>query len=169
MQRNAADLSGAMHRHAKLVYALAYSRTQNHADAEDIFQEVFLRMAQHGAPFRSEEHEKAWLIRVTANLSTNLIASAWRRHVTLRAYLPEQRSVPTEENALDSAMKRLPERDRALLYLRYSEGYTPAEIARYLEESEQAIRRRISRARKRLAAFLNEQEEEADEHVCDRI
>ena len=169
MQRNAADLSGAMHRHAKLVYALAYSRTQNHADAEDIFQEVFLRMAQHGAPFRSEEHEKAWLIRVTANLSTNLIASAWRRHVTLRAYLPERRAVHAEENALDDAMKRLTERDRAMLYLRYSEGYTPAEIAGYLNMTETAVRKRITRARKKLGILLSEQEKEADENVCSRI
>jgi len=169
MQRNAADLAGAMRRHAKLVYSLAYSRTQNSADAEDIFQEVFLRMAQRRTPFQSTEHEKAWLIRVTANLSTNLIASAWRRHVTLHACLPERRIVQTEENDLDSAMKRLPERDRALLYLRYSEGYTPAEIAGFLGDSEQAIRKRITRARKRLGILLSEQEKEADENVCDRI
>ena len=170
MQRNTAQLNGAMRKYARLVYSLAYTRTQNHADAEDIFQEVFLRYVRRKENFRDEEHEKAWLIRVTANLSVNLIAGAWRRHVTLHAYLPENRSIPAQEaSELDWAMKRLSDKDRTALCLRYSEGLTAAEIARALGTSEQAVRRRISRAKRKLAALLHEGEKEEDSNVCSNI
>lgn len=157
------ELSAAMRMYARLVYSLAYSRTQNHADAEDIFQEVFLRLAQRSEPFENEEHRRAWLIRVTTNLSINLIASAWRRHVTLREYLPERRALPEQDappHALDLAMRRLPEKDRVALYLRYCEEMSAEEIARHLQISLAAARKRITRAKKRLEVLLKEADKE---------
>ncbi|MBQ4086206.1 MAG: RNA polymerase sigma factor [Clostridia bacterium] len=172
MQKGSMELNTLMRKYAKLVYKLAYSRTQNHADAEDIFQEVFLRLAQRSEPFQSEEHEKAWLIRVTANLSTNLIASAWRRKVTLREFLPEHRNIPAadeEKPAIDIAMKMLPERERTALYLRYGEGMKAEEIANYLDESVHAVRKRITRAKKKLGRQMAELEKEDADDVWNRI
>jgi len=172
MQRSGADLNKIMRRWAKLVYSIAYTRTQNHADAEDIFQEVFLKLAQTGVPFQSEEHEKAWLIRVTANLSTNLITSAWRRHVTLREYLPEHRNIPAadeEPSALDAAMRKLKGKERLALYLRYIEQMSAQEISEYLGESLSAVRARITRAKRKLGKAMNELEKEDESDVWDQI
>ena len=66
--------------YADLIYKLAFSRMKNAADAEDVFQEVFLRYFSKRPVFDSEEHRKAWLIRVTLNCCNKLFASAWRRH-----------------------------------------------------------------------------------------
>lgn len=171
MQTSALRLGEIMRKHAKLVYSLAYSRTQNHADAEDIFQEVFLRLAQRTEPFQSDEHTKAWLIRVTANLSTNLIASAWRRHVTLRDYLPEHREARKADDGfdLDAAMKRLGEKDRMVLFLRYYEEMTAEEIAKALQESLPAVRKRLTLAKGKLGKLLQEQSGKEKQNVCDQI
>ena len=167
MQKNSVNLNSAMRDYAKLVYSLAYSRTQNHADAEDIFQEVFLRLAQRSEPFHDEEHCKAWLIRVTANLSVNLIASAWRRHVTLREYLPQHRNIPAAEETfdLDDVMKKLSDQQRMVLVLRYSENMSVEEIAYTLQESVPTIRKRIVRAKQKLGRLLSEQKEEESSNV----
>ena len=171
MQKSIAGLNSVMRTYSKLIYSLAYSRTQNHADAEDIFQEVFLRLAQRAEPFQSEEHCKAWLIRVTANLSTNVIASAWRRHVILREYLPEHRNIPAadeEPSEIDYVMRQLAEKDRMVLYLRYYEGMSSEEIAKDLDESLSAVRRRISRAKKKLGTLLSEAEKEDKRDVWEQ-
>lgn len=77
VQRTGEWIRQAMARHGQRVYALAFARTRSAPfDAEDIYQEVFLRLLTCDTPFESEEHLKAWLIRVTHNLSCNLLRSA---------------------------------------------------------------------------------------------
>lgn len=66
----------AMKRYSSMVYRFAYARTRNHADAEDIYQEVFLKIAKCDTVFVSQEQIKAWLLRVTVNCSVNLLRSA---------------------------------------------------------------------------------------------
>lgn len=66
-----------------MVYKLAYSRTKNQADAEDVFQEVFCRYFRNKTQFESDEYKKAWLIRVTVNCSNKLFSSAWFRRTML--------------------------------------------------------------------------------------
>lgn len=77
MCREQCDLSAeeVVRRYADTVYRLAYARTGSRADAEDVFQEVFLRYVQKKPVFHDEEHRKAWLIRVTVNVSKSLMAS----------------------------------------------------------------------------------------------
>ena len=64
-------------KYADTVYRLAFSRTKSSHDAEDIMQNVFMKFIKCDVNFKSEDHIKAWLIRVTINLSKNLLASAW--------------------------------------------------------------------------------------------
>ena len=80
----------AMKRYSSMVYRLAYARTRNHADAEDIYQEVFLKLARADIPFENQARVKAWLLRVTVNCSVNFFRSAWRRHVQTVEALPER-------------------------------------------------------------------------------
>ena len=67
-------------RYADMVYRLALNQMKNEPDAQDVFQEVFLRLVKSAPQFESEEHIKAWLIRVTINCSKTNLMSAWRRH-----------------------------------------------------------------------------------------
>lgn len=69
-------------KYTNTVYRLAFSRTKSSHDAEDIMQNVFMKFIKYDIDFKSEEHIKAWLIKVTINLSKNLLTSAWFRKTT---------------------------------------------------------------------------------------
>lgn len=73
------ELTEAIHRYADMVYRIARVRMGQEADANDVFQEVFLRFVQHAAGLRGEAHTKAWLIRVTINCCNKQHASSWRK------------------------------------------------------------------------------------------
>ena len=68
-----------LERYEKMVYGFALARTGSRADADDVFQEVFLAYFQCGKHFREEEYRRAWLLRTTLNFSRRVTASPWRR------------------------------------------------------------------------------------------
>ena len=63
----------------QLIYRVAFSQVKNHADAEDITQEVFLKIIRHDMRYQSMEHERAWIVRVTINLCRDLLKSKWHK------------------------------------------------------------------------------------------
>ena len=137
-----------------MVYRLALARTGNHADAEDVFQEVFLRYVRKTPVFVSEEHRKAWLLRVTVNCAKRLCAAPWRR---MTEPLSELLPAPTpEETGLWEALGRLRPADRTVLHLYYHEDLTTAEIAALLRCRPGTVRSRLTRARERLRDILKE-------------
>ena len=73
------DQEEAVRRYADMVYRLAFARMGNTSDAEDVFQEVFLRYLTSARDFASEEHRKAWLLKVTVNCAKKLHTAPWRR------------------------------------------------------------------------------------------
>jgi RNA polymerase sigma-70 factor (ECF subfamily) len=105
-------------RHSLLVYRLAYMRTGNKCDADDIYQEVFLRCVSAKPQFRDEEHERAFLIRVTVNVSKNLLKSAWRR-LTVPLYddVGYMQDLPLhgECDDLMVALQALPKKSRTII------------------------------------------------------
>ena len=134
------------------VYRLAYAQTRSRHDADDIFQEVFLRVAQRRPVFDSDAHAKAWLLRVTLNCLKSHWRAAWRRH---DVPLDERIPLPApEERALDDALRRLAPKYRAAVHLFYYEGYSAEEIARMTGEKPSAIRTRLTRARAQLREML---------------
>lgn len=140
------------------VYRLAYAQTRSRHDADDIFQEVFLRVTQHHPIFDSEAHEKAWLLRVTLNCLKSHWRAAWRRH---DVPLDERIPFPApEENALDEALRQLAPKYRAAVHLFYYEGYSAEEIARMTGEKPSAIRTRLTRARAQLRGLLKGEDDD---------
>ena len=88
-----------LERYEKMVYGFALARTGSRADADDVFQEVFLAYFQCGKHFREEEHRRAWLLRTTLNFSRRVTASPWRRRVvplSERADAPVQFQTPEQ-------------------------------------------------------------------------
>jgi len=138
--------------YADLVYKLAYSHTHNRSDADDIFQEVFVRYFGKAPRFESAEHQKAWLIRVTVNCAKKHFSSAWnRKTVSLDAGLP---AAPPEEHGLEEALKRLAPKYRAVIHLFYYEGYPVGQIAGLLGLRQSTVRSQLTRARAQLARML---------------
>ena len=74
--REPAELARA---YAPAIYRLAYARTGSRADAEDIMQEVFVRLLRAGPDFADRAHARAWLLRVAANCANDWFRAPWRR------------------------------------------------------------------------------------------
>lgn len=150
-------------RYGAMVYRLAYARLQNRHDADDIFQEVFLRYVRRGPVFASEEHGKAWFLRTTINCCKNFWMSAWRRRTT--ALTTETEAVlvyDTEETAaLAQALAELPVKYRTVLHLYYYEGLTAEEIGRLQRVPAGTVRMQLSRGRKLLREKLEGGAEDA--------
>ena len=158
--RTDAFLQAAMDRWGDSVYRLALCQLGSEADAEDVFQDVFLRLLQDETAFHSDEHLKAWLLRVTLNRCHDLHRSAWRRRTqtlddSLRAADPD----PAEDGALRAcevreAVEALPPKLSAVIHLYYEEGYSVEEVAQLLNCRPATVRTRMHRARKRLKELL---------------
>ena len=147
-----AELEQVMERYGNTVYRLAYSQTRSKTDAEDIYQDVFLRYFRKRPEFDSEEHRKAWLLRVTLNQTRSLFRSAWFRHT-----VPLDERVAfsePEERKLDEALARLSGKDREVLHLYYYEELSVREIGELLGRKESTVRTQLTRARRRLAEIM---------------
>jgi RNA polymerase sigma-70 factor (ECF subfamily) len=134
--------------YADMVYRIALTRCQNVENAEDIFQDVFMKFAEKNPKFKNKEHEKAWFIRVTINLSKNVKTSAWNRKTV---ELDENIEFNTEEeNEIYSIVSTLPQNYRTVIYLLYYEGYKVNEISKLMDKSEGTIKTWLFRAREML-------------------
>lgn len=132
-------------KYADMIYRIALTRCGNIENAEDIFQEVFIKYAQKTPKFQNEEHEKAWLIRVTINLTKNMNNSSWNKKViTLDENITFENQ---EENYIFSSICELPQNYRTVIYLQYYEGYKTKEIAKLMKTKEGTIKTWAYRAR----------------------
>ena len=139
-----------------MLLRIAMTRLSSPADAEDVVQEVFLKLLTTRPHFRDLEHEKAWLIRVTVNGCRSRLRSPWRKR---RTELSEGLPAPEpEEKVVLEAVLALPPRDRAAVHLYYYEGYSTPEISAMTGQSEGTVRSRLSRARQKLKALLADAE-----------
>lgn len=139
-------------KYSNMVYRLALSRTRNIADAEDILQEVFLRLIHKKPEFESEEHRKAWLIRVTVNCSSKLLTSAWfRRTVPLEEELKFETK---EKNDVYYAVMELPLKYRTVIHLYHYEDMSISQISEVLNIKESTIKSQLLRARQLLKTKL---------------
>lgn len=144
-------------RYQDMVFRVALNYLRNVSDAEDMVQEVFLKLYTAKQPFQNDEHAKYWLIRVTGNLCKNTLRSPWRKRrislETLSAAIPFQEA---KQSDLFLTVMGLPEKYRMVLYLFYYEDCTVKEIARLLDLRESAVTTRLSRARQALKNELME-------------
>lgn len=138
--------------YADLILRLCLSHGLCRADAQDICQDLFLKLLTQRRAFRDAEHEKAFVIRAAGNACKNLLRSP---HLSRRTALDEAQMVaaPEHSTVLD-AVCALPENYRAAAELIWVEGYSPDEAARLLGISPAAVRKRLERARKLLGTDL---------------
>lgn len=149
------DGARALRRHGDAVLRLACAYLHQRAEAEDVLQDALLQYLQKAPAFADEAHERAWLLRVAANLCKNRL-SYWRRHPQeeLSELLPGREE--PQLAAVWDAVGALPARYRGVVHLYYYEGYSTVEIARLLGKKEATIRSLLTRARARLRELLKE-------------
>lgn len=157
--RSNAYIQHAMEIWGGSVWRIALTQTGSKADAEDVYQDVFIRLAKDRTPFKDSEHLKAWLIRVTVNRCHDLARSSWKRRTTGIDELPfEPHTTDTaalsDSRELWAAVEALPESMRIPIHLFYYEGYSGSEIASILGIKASTIRTRLQRGRAQLRTIL---------------
>ena len=147
-------------RHMDMIFRVAFSYLKSREDADDVVQNTLLALYRAERPFQSEEHLKAWLIRVAVNESKKLLRSPWRRRVdaAFEDYADTLTFDEPQDGELFSAIMALEEKYRAVIVLYYYEGYSIAETARLLGLPAATVGTRLARARKKLEHVLTEAE-----------
>lgn len=149
------EANRAIDRYADLVRRVCMIHLKNHADTEDIYQTVFLKYVTGTTEFESEEHEKAWFIRVTINACKDLLRSFFRsRTVSLDDLLEQPDQVPEDHREVLEAVLALPDKYRDVVYLHYYEGYTAPEIGTILHKNPNTVYTLLTRARDELRKML---------------
>ena len=134
-----------------MLYRIAAVYLGRHHDAEDVCQTVFIRLLTKKQGFTDEEHEKAWLLRITANACKDVLKRRERRDVELTADIAAN---PEGESRVLGEIMAIPALYRETLILHYYVGYSIAEIAQMLRASQSSIKMRLSRGRKLLKLEL---------------
>lgn len=140
------------------VYRLAYSLVKNRADADDIYQDVFVRYMRKKPRFQSTEHEKAWFMRVTINCCKNFWKSPWiQRRTALEGDEEPAGESLGENQLLIETVKRLPEKYRIVIHLFYYEELSAEEIGKITGAMASTVRTRLTRARRMLRSLLEKE------------
>ena len=141
----------SLEKYSDMIIRIAYQNLKSMADAEDIAQEVFLKLITSRPDFENDAHEKAWVIRVTVNLCRDFLKSAWFKKRTVFDDSIPQNDKNTE--VLDAVM-RLPAKFKNVIYLHYYEDMTVTQIANVLQQKESTISSWLYRGRKQLKKSL---------------
>lgn len=136
------------------VYRLALSRTGSRDFADDVVQEVFVRFLRTDTTFESDEHAKAWLIKVTINCSKNVFSSSWfKKTVPLSEELTFN---DTHAGDVYLTVSKLPQKYRTVIHLFYYEDMSVKQIAEILNTKETTVKSQLHRAREMLKSMLGE-------------
>ncbi|MDE6364416.1 MAG: sigma-70 family RNA polymerase sigma factor [Lachnospiraceae bacterium] len=140
------------------LFAAAFNICKNAQDAEDAVQDTFVQYYTSKKEFESEQHIRAWLLRVAVNKAKNITRTFWRRNkLSIEDYIETLVFETPEAETLFETVMRLPEKYRIVLHLYYYEEYTVREIAEILKLSESNVKIRLSRGRAMLKETLKEE------------
>lgn len=148
------EITRLVEEYSDMVLRVAFTYMKNIADAEDIVQEIWLKIVKSYPSFQNDEHEKAWIIRVTINLCKNRLKSVWYSrseplYDNIAVFSPE-------EGYVLEAVFQIPLKYRRIIFLYYYEGYSIREISNILGIKEATISSQLQRGRQRLKSKLKE-------------
>lgn len=153
-QFDKAEAERLVYTYSDLILRLSYTYLKSTHDAEDICQTVFLKLLTSGQTLDSPAHEKAWIIRTTANACKDALRSTFRRRTVALEAAAATAAPEAPDSAVLEAVMELPENYREAVYLHYFEGYSVREIAGLLGRSEAAVTAHLSRGRHKLRTTL---------------
>lgn len=144
----------AVERHRDMVFRLAYTYLRDPADADDVTQDVFVKLLRSGKRFEGDEHLRYWLVRVTINECKSLFRKPWRRVEDIEAYAETLQAPSEQRRDLLVRVMRLPEKYRVPMVLHYYIGHSTDEVARAIKVPAATVRTRLARGRARLKSML---------------
>lgn len=145
-------IEAAVTRNETKMFRAALAIMGSKADAEDIVQDVFIKLFEKQPKFENTDHETAWLIRVTVNLCKSRLRSLWRK--TTVPLLDSYPAKSGEQHELIETVMQLDPKYRIVIHLFYYEGYSTKEIAEITGQKESTLREQLTRARRMLKNFL---------------
>lgn len=141
--------------YADMIYRIACRYVKNPTDADDVFSEVFLSYFKKERVFESEEHRKAWLIRVTINCAKDLLGKRvqWTEY---NEELVGEQTAADKDDYMDlyAAIERLSPEYREVIKLYYLDDLSVKQIAQILDKNENTVKTHLSRAREYLRPLL---------------
>lgn len=162
------DIDSVIDRYSSMVYKIALTNMRSKFDAEDIFQEVFLRYMKNNRPFASEEHRKAWLIRVTVNCCKSAYLAPWNDNISLEDIGEVADNFSETEKDVYREILKLPIDFKTVIMLFYYENMSVSNIAKTLKLTEGAVKMRLSRARNLLKLNLESEEDKKSQNGDNR-
>lgn len=137
------------------ILRLACSYLHNISDAEEVLQDTLIQFLKTAPRLEGAAHEKAWLLRVAANLSKDRIDY---NRLRTSDELKEELAAEEREDLsfVWEAVTALPVQYREVIHLFYHEGYSTAQIARMLRRKESTVRSDLRRGREKLRTVLKE-------------
>lgn len=159
--RSEQEVNRAVEKYSDMIRRLCMIHLKNYADTEDIFQTVFLKYVLSSVSFENEEHEKAWLIRVTINACRDLLKSFFgSRTVSLDSLTEQPAEMLSDHREVLEAVLALPQKYRDVVYLHFYEDCTVPQISRILGKNVNTIYTLLTRSKKLLRETLGGEEYE---------
>lgn len=150
--------------YSDMIYKVAMRYVRNPVDADEVYTDVFYRYFRREREFQSEEHRKAWLLRVTVNSSKDLLI---KRHYDVDidgeffdeslASVSFSGTDISQEEIMDvrNAVKKLKDDYREVIELYYFCGFNTREISNMLDRAENTIKSQLRRGRDSLKELLS--------------
>lgn len=149
------EIEELVNKYSKMVFQIAYQNCFMKSNAEDVTQEVIIKLWKNLKKLKNEEHLKAWLIRVTINTSIDANRNYQnKKEVALEENISEY--LEKEEQEVFTVLEKLKPISRNIIYLYYYQGYKINEIAKILKKNQNTVSTNLARARKELRRFLEE-------------
>lgn len=151
------DFSTTYDMYGDMMYKIAYLYLGSADDAEDVMQDVFVKLITKAPKFKNEEHKKAWLIRATQNRCKDKLKASERGNVNIDDY-----SIPSQNNNVDTKIDiiteilKLPALYKSAIILYYYYDYSVSEIAKTLKISSSSVKMRLKRGREILKIELED-------------
>lgn len=159
MKKSNQEVKEIYQKYHDMVWRICLMQMGNSHDAYDCTQETFIRFINSSPKFQSEEHQKAWLIRVAINYCTDVKKSSWRKKLISMTSeeMYEHMEVQPEHTEVYETMMELPDKYRAVLYLYFYEGYSLTEISEILKVNKSTLRSRFAKAKEIMKKYLEDE------------
>lgn len=142
------DFNDKYYLYKNTIYSIAFSYVHNTVDADDVVQDVFMKYLNSNEPFKDNDNEKYWLIRVTINTCKSFIKKAWKQKVNLDddqiIHTPDKQNT---DISLFEIVYNLPQIYKEVIILYYYENLSIIDISKTLKISISAVKKRLERAR----------------------
>ena len=154
------DAEQVVTKYSDMIYGITFRYMGNKEDAEDAYSETFLSYFKKERTFESEEHRKAWLIRVAINCCKKILLSKQYPDDIDEVEVADEERPYSKDEVMDlrEAIEKLKPEYKEVILLFYINDMTVKQIADTIDENENVVKLRLSRARKKLKEFLGEEE-----------